>query len=129
MSRSCGRTTACIRAISMTCSGWRLIGRCASVRPCGGTASNKPERAAMDRLIDTTELKRLFADGVNIMEHMRVAGETPANSATAILYSYDLQAGTYTQALDDPAYVAFKDRRAAVVADIVDPLGPATILD
>ena len=83
----------------------------------------------MDRLIDTTELKRLFADGVNIMEHMRTAGETPVNSATAILYSYDLQAGTYTQALDDPAYVAFKDRRAAVVADIVDPLGPATILD
>lgn len=83
----------------------------------------------MSKLIDTIALKRLFLQGVNIIDHMRRANSEHSNDSTAILYSYDLQAGSYIDALNDPDYVAFKSRRAAIVAQLVDSVKPASLLD
>ncbi|WP_333886792.1 methyltransferase domain-containing protein [Clostridium sp.] len=41
------------------------------------------------------DLKQLYNNNVNIMEHFRSVNNTNSNSLASILYSYDLQAGSY----------------------------------
>jgi len=83
----------------------------------------------MAKLIDTIALKRLFQQGVNIIDHIRKQHSAGAADSTAVLYSYDLQAGTYTEALNNPDYAAFKTRRAKIVADLVAAVEPTSLLD
>jgi hypothetical protein len=66
---------------------------------------------------------------VNITQHQRAAEGTAENSERAVLYAYDVQAGSYVAALDDPAYRAGKQRAAARIAEILAPLDFATMLD
>lgn len=42
-------------------------------------------------------LKQLYENNVNIMEHFRQVNNTNSNSLASILYSYDLQAGSYRE--------------------------------
>lgn len=83
----------------------------------------------MAKLVDTIALKRLFQQGVNIIDYIRRQDGAAAGDSTAVLYSYDLQAGTYTEALNNPDYVAFKIRRARIVAELVDAVSPESVLD
>lgn len=78
---------------------------------------------------DVRELLELYRQGVNITEHLRSLEGAAANSVTAILYAYDLQAGSYIAALDDPTYVAGKRAAAARIAEILAPLDFASLLD
>jgi SAM-dependent methyltransferase len=78
---------------------------------------------------DVRELLALYRQGTNITEYLRTAEGATQNSETAILYAYDLQAGSYIRALDDPAYAAGKRAAAARIAEILAPLRFASLLD
>jgi hypothetical protein len=78
---------------------------------------------------DVRQLLDLYRRGVNITEHLRSLEGSARNSETAILYAYDLQAGSYVKALDDPGYAARKRAAAARIAQVLAPLSFETMLD
>jgi SAM-dependent methyltransferase len=78
---------------------------------------------------DVRELLELYRQGRNITEHLRSVEGTGQNSETAILYAYDLQAGSYIRALEDPAYAAGKQAAAARIAEVLAPLRFDSLLD
>ena len=51
------------------------------------------------------------------------------NSITAILYSYDMQAGSYIDQLQDPSARALKERLGQDLAALLDELAPESILE
>lgn len=83
----------------------------------------------MKTRFDTAELRRLYEAGENIMGHFRDKARQATNSEEAILYSYDLQAGSYTKALENPEFAAKKDTAARKLARILDELGPSSLLE
>lgn len=78
---------------------------------------------------DAHEICALFDRGENIMDWIKAREGTQHNSTTAILYSYDVQAGSYTERLEDPAVRALKDRLGQYLATILDELTPNSLLD
>ncbi len=78
---------------------------------------------------DVRQLLELYRRGVNITEHLRSLEGAAGNSETAILYAYDVQAGSYVKALDDPGYAARKRAAAARIAQVLAPLRFETMLD
>ncbi len=78
---------------------------------------------------DVRQLLDLYRQGVNITEHLRSLEGAAHNSETAILYAYDVQAGSYVRALDDPGYAARKRAAAARIAEVLAPLRFDTMLD
>src|SRR5262245_51759829 len=51
------------------------------------------------------------------------------NSITAILYSYDMQAGSYVEQLRDPAIREVKERLGEYLATILDEISPISLLE
>ena len=78
---------------------------------------------------DVRELLALYRAGKNITEHLRAVEGAATNSETAILYAYDLQAGSYVRALDDPGYAAGKRAAAGRIAEVLAPLRIDSMLD
>lgn len=78
---------------------------------------------------DVRELLALYRAGGNITQHLRAAEGARHNSQTAILYAYDVQAGSYVAAMADPAYAEAKRAAAARLAEILAPLRFASMLD
>jgi len=78
---------------------------------------------------DVRQLLELYRAGVNITEHLRSLEGTEQNSENAILYAYDLQAGSYIAALDDPGYAAGKRAAAARIGELLAPLEFDSMLD
>jgi uncharacterized protein YbaR (Trm112 family) len=77
----------------------------------------------------TAELKDYYARGVNIMALLRACTGSENNRLEAILAAYDLQAGTYIRALDDPGH---RERFAAYsgeIAEILASLGGRSLLE
>ena len=66
---------------------------------------------------------------MNITEHLRSLEGAAHNSENAILYAYDVQAGSYVRALDDPGYAVRKRAAAARIAKVLAPLQFETMLD
>ena len=58
---------------------------------------------------DAGEIRALFERGENIIGWIRSREGTANNSETAILYSYDAQAGSYVAELQDETRRQFKD--------------------
>jgi SAM-dependent methyltransferase len=78
---------------------------------------------------DVRELRELYRQGRNLAEHLRGVEGTADSSETAILYAYDLQAGSYVRAMADPDYAAAKRAAAARIAEVLAPLGFDSMLD
>ncbi|MEX2528845.1 MAG: class I SAM-dependent methyltransferase [Gemmatimonadota bacterium] len=78
---------------------------------------------------DTRELARLYREGKNLSRHMREVEGSNENSTANVLYSYDLQAGSYTAFLDDPEFRVFKEEQGRRLAALLDETPGATILD
>ena len=74
-------------------------------------------------------LRDRFRRGENLMGYLRDAEAQGDNSPTTILYSYDVQAGSYTALLDDPAFAAGKRAVGEALAGIIAGFAPASLLD
>ncbi len=78
---------------------------------------------------DAREICALFARGENIIEWINAREALGRNSPSAILYSYDAQAGSYTRQLEDPGVRELKDKLGRYLAAILDELMPTSLLD
>lgn len=76
--------------------------------------------------IDPALLRRLYQEKRNIMEYLR--GAEGRNDASAIMASYDLQAGSYTEAIKDPVLARANLAATAALARILDAYSPQRIL-
>lgn len=76
--------------------------------------------------IDPQLLRRLYAQGRNIMEYLR--GDAAGNDESAILAAYDLQAGSYAAAMQDPVVYQRNLEVTAVFARLFERLGGETLL-
>ncbi len=75
------------------------------------------------------ELKALYGNQVNIMSHFRQLGGTDQNSLDAILISYDLQSGSYLEALQNPDYLQKHHQYTAALARVLGGLDGDTLLE
>lgn len=76
-----------------------------------------------------SQLRDLYRQGRNITQWIREQEQSAENSATAILYAYDMQAGSYLRALDDPAIRENRRQVGAKLGALFDELGIASVLD
>lgn len=79
--------------------------------------------------LNLKELKRLYAEKVNIMGLFRELGGSTQNTTDAILVSYDLQSGSYVGAFEDPEQRAKHDFYTGEIASILGPLGATSVLE
>lgn len=76
------------------------------------------------------ELRDLYRQGHNIAALMRREQGVDGNTPAIIEMAYDLQAGSYIAALDDPAAAELKARYTAEIAQLLFRLGePTSILE
>jgi SAM-dependent methyltransferase len=78
---------------------------------------------------DAGEIRALFESGQNIIEWVAAREGAATNSETAILYSYDVQAGSYVAELKDEARRRFKEEFGRRIAGVLDALEPVSLLD
>ena len=78
---------------------------------------------------DAAEIRELFDRGRNIIEWIAEHEGAATNSETAILFSYDVQAGSYVAELKDEGRRRFKDEFGRRLADVLNSLAPASLLD
>jgi ubiquinone/menaquinone biosynthesis C-methylase UbiE len=83
----------------------------------------------MTRRYDIELIKQLYQSGVNISEWVRNDEGSSDSSLTAILYSYDAQAGSYLDALQESKVASLKLQTGEKPASILDDLAPETLLD
>ncbi len=76
-----------------------------------------------------TDLKAAYARNENITQILRGPSGTAINDQASILISYDLQAGSYIEALHDPAHRQAVARYADAVAQTLAPLRPRSLLE
>lgn len=75
------------------------------------------------------ELRVRYQRGENLLQLLRESKADPGNSSAAVLASYDIQAGSYTQAMEHPAHHAGMRRYAAAIANLIDELGASSVLE
>ena len=83
----------------------------------------------MTRRYDVGLIRQLYQSGVNISEWVRNDEGSSDSSLTAILYSYDAQAGSYIDALKQSNVASLKIQIGEKLASILDDLSPETLLD
>ncbi len=76
--------------------------------------------------IDPGLLRRLYQEKRNIMEYLR--SQEGCNDEFAILAAYDLQAGSYTEAIQDPELARANLAASAALARILDGMSPQRVL-
>ena len=74
-------------------------------------------------------LRRLYSEGRNIMQYFREKEESFENSPDAILVSYDLQTGSYIEALKDPDVRAYHNLYCSKLAQALNGLSPGSLLE
>ena len=57
---------------------------------------------------DAREIRALYDRGERVMDWLRARERGDGNSPTAILYSYDAQAGSYVALVEDPSHAERK---------------------
>jgi len=77
--------------------------------------------------ISMKRLRDHYERGDNIMQLLRNAGVTMDGEAA--LAAYDLQAGSYVEAMRSPGYFALKIEYATAIAKVFDRLGGRSILE
>lgn len=78
---------------------------------------------------DAREICALFDRGENVIEWINSREGARHNSATAILYAYDAQAGSYVRLLDDPGIRELKDKVGRHLATVIDGFAPDSMLE
>jgi ubiquinone/menaquinone biosynthesis C-methylase UbiE/uncharacterized protein YbaR (Trm112 family) len=78
---------------------------------------------------DAREIATLFDRGENVINRINAQEGAQQNSSSAILYSYDAQAGSYVAQLEDPAYRDLKHNLGRYLAAVIDTLRPSSLLD
>jgi len=78
---------------------------------------------------DVREICTLFDRGENVIEWINSREGAQHNSATAILYAYDAQAGSYVKLLEDPGIRELKDKLGRHLATIMDGFAPDSMLE
>jgi hypothetical protein len=76
---------------------------------------------------DISELAEMYRRGENVMAKLRDGGN--ANSTTALLYAYDLQSGSYTRHMADPAFQAQRAAIASRIAGVLRDISCAGLLE
>ena len=79
--------------------------------------------------LDISQLKLLYKENVNIMALFREVSGLHSNSQEAILTSYDLQSGSYINALGDPDFKKRHDRYCAEIAGLLFEFRPGSVLE
>jgi ubiquinone/menaquinone biosynthesis C-methylase UbiE len=81
-------------------------------------------------MITPRQLKALFKDGKNICEILRSEKGVAKNTTEIIEISYDIQAGTYIEAMENPSVAEFKAQYALEIAKTIRSLcKPSSILE
>ena len=78
---------------------------------------------------DAREIRALYDQGENITRWVQSQEGTDRNSVTAILYSYDAQAGSYIDNLKDSAASALKEAMGRDLGALLDKLAPDSLLE
>ncbi len=78
---------------------------------------------------DAREIRALYDRGENVTRWIQSQEGTDRNSVTAILYSYDAQAGSYVDDLKDPATRKLKEAFGQELAALLDELAPGSLLE
>jgi ubiquinone/menaquinone biosynthesis C-methylase UbiE len=78
---------------------------------------------------DAREIRALYDKGGNVASWIQAHEGANGNSLTAILYSYDMQAGSYIALLKDPAARAFQQDVGRELAVLLDKLAPGSLLE
>ncbi len=78
---------------------------------------------------DAAEIRALFDRGENIIGWIQSREGAQTNSETAILYSYDVQAGSYVAELADETRRQFKEDFGRALAAVLDELAPTSLLE
>src|ERR1022692_1860056 len=75
------------------------------------------------------ELRSAYQQGENILRLIRDRFGFSTNEQAAILASYDLQAGSYIEALNDTDVCSAHQMYAQAIGNIIKPLEPRSLLD
>jgi ubiquinone/menaquinone biosynthesis C-methylase UbiE len=75
------------------------------------------------------EIKNLYDQGANVMHWFRRMEASEVNSLEGILVSYDLQAGSYVRALEDPGTAAFVERYTGALGALLDRWAPRSVME
>jgi len=78
---------------------------------------------------DAREIRALYDKGGNVANWVKTREGNNGNSLTSILYSYDMQAGSYIALLKDPAAQAFQQKVGQEIAVLLDRLAPGSLLE
>ena len=78
---------------------------------------------------DAREIRALYDRGYNITRWVQSQEGTDRNSVTAILYSYDAQAGSYIDNLKGSAALALKEGLGRDLGGLLDKLAPDSLLE
>jgi hypothetical protein len=78
---------------------------------------------------DAREIRALYDRGENVTRWIQSKEGTDRNSTTAILYSYDAQAGSYIDNLKDPSARALKEASGRDLGALMDGLSPQSLLE
>ncbi len=75
------------------------------------------------------DLKKAYARNENITRTLREQSGSDTNDQSAILIAYDLQAGSYVQALDNPDHLRAFERYTDAIATVLLPLDARSLLE
>ena len=78
---------------------------------------------------DAREIRALYDRGENVTRWVQSEEGTDHNSTSAILYSYDAQAGSYIDNLKDPSARALKEASGRDLGALLDGLAPQSLLE
>lgn len=78
--------------------------------------------------VDPELLKQLYRENRNIMAYLREQGEAGLNDEAAILAAYDMQAGTYMKAMEQPEVREKNQVSTGKFAALFDQLGCTSLL-
>ncbi len=81
-------------------------------------------------MITPNKLKKLYSEGENISALLRKELGVTQNTPKIIEISYDIQAGSYVDAMNDKNIAEYKEKYTAEIAKVISSLcSPASILD
>jgi hypothetical protein len=83
----------------------------------------------MKNKYSAAEITGVLKSGKNIMEWIRSREDSEINSLEAIAYSYDAQAGSYTEALKLPSVAQIKQESGRRLASLLEPIEPFSLLE
>src|SRR5687768_17674178 len=87
------------------------------------------EMARLGLPITMADLRSHFRRGTNILQLLRDAQGSEVDSVEAVLAAYDLQAGTYVQAMKDHKHHSGMMEFASALGRVLDSLGAESFLE